>query len=55
MLAIPSIALVMRFHDAGFAVGAVVEAVVSLVVEGGDGVAVVAAVAVVDDGTVDEG
>ena len=51
MLAIPSIALVMRLHDAGFAVGAVVEAVVSLVVEGGDGVAV----AVVDDGTVDEG
>ena len=47
----------MRLHDAGFAVGTVVEAGVALVVEGGDGVVVVfgAAVAVIDDGGVDEG
>lgn len=47
----------MRFHDAGFAVGTVVEAGVALVVEGGDGVVVVfgAAVAVIDDGGVDQG
>ena len=51
MLAMHIIALVTRLHDAGFAVGAVMEAVVVLVVEGGDEVAV----AVVDDGAVDEG
>lgn len=57
MFAMRIMALVTRLHDADFAVGAVVEAVVALVVEGGDGcvVAFGVAVAVVDEGAVDEG
>ena len=51
------VAGVIRFCDAGIGEGAVVERVVALVVEGGAGASEAdgEAVAVVDDGGVDEG